>query len=148
MKLRDMRRRHAISPGFSSHDQDLGISSLKGHDSACNINLSVVTYHQHQGFAWMHDIRASPGRVSELRMCLAARLRGRNSGAPSRRGLGARYCTGICIWRYAASLNIVFSGFLTCGPLNTFQLAEILILAGGAILPAPAVSASTRALLG
>ena len=37
-----MRRRHAISPGFSGHYQDLGISSLKRHDSACNIILSVV----------------------------------------------------------------------------------------------------------
>ena len=41
-KHRDMRRRHAISPGFAGHYQDLGISSLKGHDSACNLILSVA----------------------------------------------------------------------------------------------------------
>ena len=29
-----MRRRHAISPEFSGHYQDLGISSSKGHASA------------------------------------------------------------------------------------------------------------------
>ena len=38
-KHRDMRRRHAISSVFSGHNQDLDISSLKGHDSACNIIL-------------------------------------------------------------------------------------------------------------
>ena len=37
-----MRQRHAISPGFFGHYQDLGISSLKRHDSAvCNCILSV-----------------------------------------------------------------------------------------------------------
>ena len=36
-----MRQRHAISPQFFGHYQDLGISSLKGYDSACNIILSV-----------------------------------------------------------------------------------------------------------
>ena len=37
-----MRRRHAISPGCSDHYQDLGILSLKRHDSAvCNLTLSV-----------------------------------------------------------------------------------------------------------
>ena len=36
-----MRRLHAISPGLYGHYQDLGISSLKGHDSACNLTLSV-----------------------------------------------------------------------------------------------------------
>ena len=41
-KHRDMRRRHAISPGFSDHYRDLGISSIKGHDSACTLILSVV----------------------------------------------------------------------------------------------------------
>ena len=30
-----MSRRHAISPGFFGHYQDLGISRLKGHDSDC-----------------------------------------------------------------------------------------------------------------
>ena len=29
-----MRRRHAISPGFSGHYEDLGILSLEGHASA------------------------------------------------------------------------------------------------------------------
>ena len=36
-----MCRCHAISPGCSGHCQDLGISSLTGHDSACNLILSV-----------------------------------------------------------------------------------------------------------
>ena len=36
-----MRRRHAISPGCSGHYQDLGISSLTRHGSACNSILSV-----------------------------------------------------------------------------------------------------------
>ena len=36
-----VRRRHAISPEFSGHYHDLGISSLKGHDSACNFILRV-----------------------------------------------------------------------------------------------------------
>ena len=36
-----MRRRHAISPDFSGHYQDLGMSSLKRSDSASNIILSV-----------------------------------------------------------------------------------------------------------
>ena len=36
-----MRRRHAISPGFSGHYRDLGISSLKRHDSVCNLIISV-----------------------------------------------------------------------------------------------------------
>ena len=40
-KHRDMRRRHAISPGFSGHYRDLGISSRKRHDSACKLILSV-----------------------------------------------------------------------------------------------------------
>ena len=40
---RDMRRRQAISPGFSSHYQNLGISSLKEHDSTCNRILSVAS---------------------------------------------------------------------------------------------------------
>ena len=40
-KYRDMRRRHAISPGFSGHYQDLGIASRKKHDSACKLVLSV-----------------------------------------------------------------------------------------------------------
>ena len=30
-------------PGFSGHYQDRGISSLEGHDSACNVILSVAT---------------------------------------------------------------------------------------------------------
>ena len=38
-----IRRRHAISPGFSGHYQDLGKSSLKRHDSACNLILSAVS---------------------------------------------------------------------------------------------------------
>ena len=37
-----MRRRHAVSPGFSGHYQDLGIPNLKGHDSACNLIVSVA----------------------------------------------------------------------------------------------------------
>ena len=37
-----MRRHHAISPGFPAHYQDLGISSLKWHDSAYNLILSVL----------------------------------------------------------------------------------------------------------
>ena len=41
-KYRDMRRRHAISPGFSGHYQDLGIASLKLHASACNLIISLV----------------------------------------------------------------------------------------------------------
>ena len=36
-----MRRRHAIWPASSVLHQDLGISSLKGHDSACDRILSV-----------------------------------------------------------------------------------------------------------
>ena len=32
---------HAISPGCSGHNQNLGISGLKGHDFACNFILSV-----------------------------------------------------------------------------------------------------------
>ena len=36
-----MRRRHTTSPGFSGHYQDLGISNLKSHDTACNFILSV-----------------------------------------------------------------------------------------------------------
>ena len=32
-----MHRRHAISPGFTGHYHDLGTSSLKRHDSACNL---------------------------------------------------------------------------------------------------------------
>ena len=36
-----MCRRHAISPGFSGHFQYLDISSLKMHDLACNVILSV-----------------------------------------------------------------------------------------------------------
>ena len=36
-----MRRRHVTSPGFSGHYQDIGISSLKEHDSTCNLILSV-----------------------------------------------------------------------------------------------------------
>ena len=35
-----MRRRHAISPGFSDHYHDIDISILKGHDSACNVILA------------------------------------------------------------------------------------------------------------
>ena len=37
LEYQDMR--HA--PGFASHYHDLGISSLRGHDSACNRILSV-----------------------------------------------------------------------------------------------------------
>ena len=37
-----MHRRHAISPVFSYHCQDVGISRLKGHDYACSCILSVV----------------------------------------------------------------------------------------------------------
>ena len=36
-----MHRCHAISPGSSGHHQDLGIPSLKGHDSADKSILSV-----------------------------------------------------------------------------------------------------------
>ena len=36
-----MHRRHSISPEFSDHYHDLGIPSLKMHDSACNLILSV-----------------------------------------------------------------------------------------------------------
>ena len=38
-----MRRGHAVPPVFSGHYQDLGIESLKMHDSACNLILSVDT---------------------------------------------------------------------------------------------------------
>jgi hypothetical protein len=41
-----MRRRHAISPGFFGHYQDLGMLSLKRHGSAGNRILSVGTLHQ------------------------------------------------------------------------------------------------------
>ena len=37
-----MRRRHAISPGFSGNYRDLGIPSRKRHASACKLILSVV----------------------------------------------------------------------------------------------------------
>ena len=37
-----MRRRHAISPGFAGHYQDLDTSSLARDDSACNFILSVA----------------------------------------------------------------------------------------------------------
>ena len=37
-----MRRRHAIPPGCCDHYQDLGISSLAWHDSACYVMLSVA----------------------------------------------------------------------------------------------------------
>ena len=36
-----MRRHHTISPGFSGHYRDLGISSLTRHASACNVILSM-----------------------------------------------------------------------------------------------------------
>ena len=39
-----MRRRHAISPGFCGHYQDLGTPSFKSHDYACNDILSVGTF--------------------------------------------------------------------------------------------------------
>ena len=38
-----MRRRHTTSLVFFDHYQDLGISSRKRHDSACNRILSVGT---------------------------------------------------------------------------------------------------------
>ena len=38
-----MVRRHAISPAFSGHYQNLGISSLTGHDSAFNISFICTT---------------------------------------------------------------------------------------------------------
>ena len=38
-----MRRHHAISPGFSGHNGDLGISSRKRHVSACKLILSADT---------------------------------------------------------------------------------------------------------
>ena len=37
-----MRRRHAISPVFSGHYQDLGVRSLKGHDSAYNLTAFLA----------------------------------------------------------------------------------------------------------
>ena len=43
LKHHDMRRRHVMSLGFSSHCLDLRISSINRHDSACNFILSVVT---------------------------------------------------------------------------------------------------------
>ena len=59
-----MRRRHAISPGFPGHYQDLGISSTKRHDSACNLILSVVTRHFNP-HAWpqAHSAAKSPVRA-------------------------------------------------------------------------------------
>ena len=36
-----MRQRHAISPGFSSHYRDLGITRRKRHDSAYKLILGV-----------------------------------------------------------------------------------------------------------
>ena len=39
-----MRRHHAVPSGLSGHYQDLGISSLKLRDSACNVILSVVLW--------------------------------------------------------------------------------------------------------
>ena len=38
-----MRRRHAISPGFSGHYRDLGIWRRKSHDSAYKLIVSVDT---------------------------------------------------------------------------------------------------------
>ena len=44
IKTRDVRRRHAISPVFADHHQDLGMSKPeKWHDSAGNLILSVET---------------------------------------------------------------------------------------------------------
>ena len=37
-----MRRRHAISPGFFDHYQDIGIGSRKRPNSACKLIVSVV----------------------------------------------------------------------------------------------------------
>ena len=42
IKTRDVRRRHAISTVFAGQYQDVGSSSIKRHDSACNIILCVV----------------------------------------------------------------------------------------------------------
>ena len=33
-----------MSPVFSGHYKDLGISSLNGYDSACNLILSLYTH--------------------------------------------------------------------------------------------------------
>ena len=57
---RDMRRRHAKSPEFSGHDQDLGVSSIDRHDSACNVILSVVMRNVIQG-------AGLPGRTLDFR---------------------------------------------------------------------------------
>ena len=44
-----MRRGLAVSLGFSGHYQDIGISSLKRHDAACNFILSVVLQTRSRG---------------------------------------------------------------------------------------------------
>ena len=38
------------SPGFSGHYEDLGISSLKRHDSACNLILGVAREGRRQNY--------------------------------------------------------------------------------------------------
>ena len=37
-----MFQHYAILPGYSGHYQDLGISSLTLHDSACNLTLVAI----------------------------------------------------------------------------------------------------------
>ena len=119
----DLRRRQVLSPGFSGHYQDLGTTSLTWHDSACNCIRSVARL----TLLWA----LAPYACRTMTMLywrifhffIMHRM--------------------MHPWWNRKGDSSALSTAETC-PCTYFISAEILVLAGGTIPPAPAVPASTR----
>ena len=113
-----MRRCHAISPGFTGHYRDLGISNRKMHDSACNIILSVVNEIRCPGtpvnrvfemaylFISLSLAGTHPGmgRLRRVHSMLAAGL-GRPPQAPCLQKPGIRECGETAIIGFKVQLS-------------------------------------------